>query len=114
MFNLSFDMAEIADGEGKAFAFILPARPDWPERLTRITLSGPEGVAIMDGGDDQEKRDVPTAALLLDAVTGKVRGILQDWPSAGPLGVSAKRVLPEPGLRVVISTGLPEPADWQR
>ncbi len=106
LFTLPFGMAEIADGGGGSFAFILPVQRDWATRLNSITLSGPEGVSSLDGKDD------PSAALLLDSVTGKVRGILRDWPETGVTEASARRVLPEPGLEVVISRGVPEAADW--
>ncbi len=105
LFYLSFDMPEIADAEGKAFAFILPVQTDWTAKLQNITLTGPEGISSLDGEDD------PSAALLLDPVTGKVRGLLRDWPGAE---ASARRVLPEPGLEVIISRGVPEAADWDR
>ena len=112
MFSLSFGMAEIADGEGGVFAIIIPARAEWPNRLTRITLSGPEGVATL--GEEDELEEEPAAALLLDPATGKVRGLLRDWPEPGITAVSARRVLPEPGLEVFISSGVPAPADWRR
>ena len=45
LFSLRFGMAEIAcdEGEGGAFAFIIPTQAGWSNRLTEITLSGPEG-----------------------------------------------------------------------
>ena len=59
-------------------------------------------------------QDAPAAALLLDSVTGNVRGILRDWPEPGITGVAARRMLPEPGLEVVISSGVPDAVDWNR
>ena len=106
LFDLRFGMAEIDHSEGGSFAFVIPARPDWPGRLTRITLSGPEGVATLGDGDDR------SAALLLDPVDGRVRGILRDWPEPDATLQSARRVLPETGLEIVISRGLPASADW--
>ena len=114
LFNLSFGMSEIADSEGRSFAFILPMSSHWVNRLARITLSGPEGVATLGGDGGLNDRDAPAAALLLDSVTGNVRGILRDWPEPGITGVAARRVLPEPGLDVVISNGVPDAADWDR
>ena len=113
LFNLSFGMAEIADGEGAVFTFILPARSDWPGSLERITLSGPEGVATL-GGEDELDTERSPAALLLDPVTGRVRGILRDWlpPNVSP--ATARRVVPEPGLEIVISRGIPSYGDWAR
>ena len=108
LFNLSFGMPEIADAEGNAFAFILPVRQDWAARLNSITLAGPEGVSVLDG------EGYPSAALLLDPATGKVRGLLRDWPEPGASEASARRVLQEPGLEIVNSRGMPEAADWDR
>ena len=107
LFSLRFGMAEIADGEGGSFAFVLPVRPDWLGRLARITLSGPEGVATLGDEDDRY------TALLLDPVDGSVRGILRDWLEPDDSLQSARRVLPEPGLEVVISRGLPATTDWE-
>ena len=106
LFRLSFDMTEVIDGEGGIFVFVLPGRADWPRRLSRITLSGPEGVVTLGEEDDR------SAALLLDSATGRVGGLLRDWPEPGVPDVSARRVLPEPGLEVVISRGVPDRDDW--
>ena len=106
LFSLRFGMAEIDHSEGGLFAFIVPVRPDWPGRLERITLSGPEGVATL--GDE----DYWFAALLLDDATGRIRGILRDWPEPDNTLQSARRILPEPGLEVVISRGIPNRDDW--
>ena len=109
LFRYSFGMPEMADGEGgKSFAHILPVRSDWPDRLVRITLSGREGVTVI--GRDEER----AAALLLDRATGSVRGILRDWPMPGESTSTARRTLPEHGLDVITSTGIPGPADWMR
>ena len=109
LFTVSFGMAEVADGQGgKSFAFVLPARPDWSNRLTSITLSGPEGVAGI------ERESGQTTAMLVDRITGRVRGLLRDWPSPGESLTAARRTLPEPGLDVTISNGIPDPADWIR
>lgn len=109
LFTVSFGMGRIEDGEGgKSFAFILPVSPDWSDRLAGITLSGPEGVT----GIEQESEQ--TTALLVDRITGRIRGILRDWPSPGESLTAVRRTLPEPGLEVIISTGIPYPADWLR
>ena len=112
LFNLRFSMPDGADVEGKAFAFIIPARANWADRLYGITLSGPEGVAMLGGEDEFEEEDGPTAALLLEPGTGRVRGILRDWPEPGVTVSAARRVVPEPELEVRISRGIPEVVDW--
>lgn len=109
LFQLAFAMPEVADAEGKSFAFILPMRGDWPERLYLINLSGPEGLATLGG---EAGRNTNAAALLFDP-TGRVRGILRDWAEPGTSVLSARRVLPETGLEVIISNGVPEATDWR-
>ena len=84
--------------------------------MSRITLSGPEGVATL---GDEDELDAAPAALLLDLVTGKARGILRDWPvlddsAPGISAAAARRLAPEPGLDVVISRGVPSTEDWER
>ena len=108
LFTLNFAMGEIVHGNGGgSFAYTIPVSSDWPARLSRITLSGPEGIAEMtrDSG--------PAVGLLRDQVTGKVRGFMRDEWSGTELTVrSARRVLPEPGLNVEISSGIPASSDW--
>ena len=109
LFALRFDMRELADGEGEGgvFAYMIPARPDWSGRLSRIVLSGPEG-SVEITRDDRR-----TAALLIDTAYGNVRGVLRDWPDATTDMQTARRILPEPGLDVITSPGIPDPADWE-
>ena len=112
LFSLSFGMPEIEGARirgRRAFAFVLPVRSDWGRKLDRVTISGPEGVAELKGDGDH------ASALLIDSVTGRVRGYLKDWPAPGASGaVAARRVLPEPGLDVLISRGLPGPQPRER
>ena len=115
LFSVSFGMAEIADGDGGgAFAFIIPGRTEWARRLSRITLSGPEGVAMMGDEDGLDVGDATAVALLLDSATGMARGILRDRMEPGDSVSSARRIAPEPGLEVIISTGVPDLVDWRR
>ena len=106
LFELNFALSEIADGEGGGFAFTIPVRAGWSDRLNLITLSGPEGFVEITRDSGR------SAALLLDQSTGKVRGILRDWPKPGTAVQGARRVLPESGLDVIVSQGIPDPADW--
>ena len=106
LFDLSFDMKVFGDSEGRGFNFILPIRADWPTRLHQITLSGPEGVVTQDRDGDR------AAALLLDRFTGQVRGMLHDWIVTDDGGPPARRALPEPGLEIVTSPGVPDATDW--
>ena len=107
LFTLDFAIDEISDSDGGGvFAFAVPVRPSWSDRLSRITFSGPEGTAEVTRDGNR------TAALLLDRSTGEVRGILRDWPEEGISTASARRVVPEPGLDVIVSPGIPDPSDW--
>ena len=101
-------MKEVACGEGEAagFVFAVPLRADWSGRLDHLELSGPGGFATMTRDDGR------STALLLDRYTGELRGVLDDWPEPGSSLQAARRALPEPGLEVVVSTGIPDPADW--
>ena len=102
LFALSFGTAEVADGAGRVFAFVLPVRTDWRDRLQQIALSGPEGLTTMvrSGG--------PSAAIMLDRATGAVRGILRDWPDQGGSPVFARRVPPDGDFEVHVSRGIPD------
>ena len=109
LFSLPFGIPEYGCGaKGGAFAFILPVREEWAGRLARISLSGPEGVAILDGQDDR------SATLLLDRATGDVRGVLRDWPVAAAKRPAATLGLTEPELEVITSHGIPDAASWVR
>ncbi len=107
LFRLQFDIPDLADSNGGgAFAFTLPVGEDWSSRLSRITLSGPEGIEEISKTGDR------SSALLLDQVSGKVRGILRDWPKPSMTLLNVRRVLPEPGLEVVVSRGIPDTSSW--
>ena len=109
LFEMSFAMDEIVCGEGDVdtggFVFAVPMRGNWSAGLNRIELSGPEGYVVMN--KDGVRDGGASAALLLDENTGELRGFLHDWPAPESSLVSARRTLPEPGLKVVVSTGVP-------
>ena len=108
LFDRAFEMSETADGDGRAsFVFSLPAQPEWADELARIVLTGPKGSAALDA------RGAPAAVLLLDGVTGRVRGILRDWPESGAAQADAG-ALPGPGIEVQVSRGVPPPEAWRR
>ncbi len=121
LFDMSFSMDEIVCGEGNSetggFVFAVPLNADWQGGLGRIELTGPGGFAVMkkdggldggqDGGLNSGVESGSSAALLLDEATGEIRGFLRDWPAPGSSQVSARRTLPEPGLKVIVSTGVP-------
>ena len=102
LFTLDFDMEKIADGEGGFFAFTVPMDADWLSRLERITLDGPEGAVSID------RRTSQPGALLLDRATGRVRGILTDWIDAAQDATFNRSSLPDTGLEIVISRGVPD------
>ena len=99
LFSLPFDMAEVADGDGRsAFMFALPTRPSWERELARLVLSGPGGSVELRHGS------APPMAMVRDPRTGEVRAILRDLDALGP----------SPGAEVTVSRGLPEPGQWRR
>ncbi|MYG84233.1 MAG: hypothetical protein F4192_02985, partial [Gemmatimonadetes bacterium] len=108
LFDLRFSMEETGCGEGGSggFVFSVPVRTDWSGWLEHLELSGPEGFAVMNRDDGR------STALLLDRYTGELRGVLDDWPGPGSSLQAARRALPEPGLEVIVSTGIPDPSDW--
>ena len=106
LFSMDFTMDSMADSEGGAFSFILPVQSSWKDDLYRIELSGPEGVATV--GRNGES----AVAMLKDRFSGQVRGFLRDVPTDRKGSVSGRRILPEPGLDVLISMGVPVQSDW--
>ncbi len=112
LFSLSFDMPEIADGEGHgAFAFALPLEPSWARELASITLTGPGGAVTMDGGTDRPM------TILRNSVNGQVRAFLRHTPSealrredAADVGALAF----EQGLEALFSRGIPGGREWRR
>ena len=109
LFSISFRMAEVWDGDGGgAFTFALPVDPVWETELASLSLAGPGGaVEIAEGSE-------PPMAIMRDPRTGQVRAILTDLP-AGPLARSAADArAPEPGLEVMVSSGLPGASAWRR
>ena len=109
LFSLSFQMVEVWDGEGGgAFTFALPVQPEWATELASLSVSGPSGSVEMTQGSESPM------AILRDPDTGAVRAIFTDLPS-GPLARStAGARAPEPGLDVMVSSGLPGAEAWRR
>ncbi len=108
LFSLDFGMNEIADGAGGAFVFTLPVHAEWAYNLQDILLTGPEGSVSISDGEGRY------AALLLDGASGRLRGILRGWTDSSQLTLRSRPVLPEPGLEVMISRGLPDPDTWRQ
>ncbi|WP_420632775.1 Ig-like domain-containing protein [Candidatus Palauibacter sp.] len=104
VFSLHFDMPAASDGEpgDKGFVFALPVAAGW-EGLASISLSGPEGTVSLD------RHGANAMGLLIDDTTGAVRGFLRDVAAA-----DGAAVLPEPGLRMRVSRGVPGLEAWRR
>ena len=105
LFSLDFAMDITADIEGGAFAFTLPVDPTWKGRLAEVTLSGPEGSAVITRSGDR------AVSLLMDRATGAARGFLGE-PQILTGTFRGRRLAPESGLDVTISSGIPAPGDW--
>ena len=111
LFALSFDMWRIADGNGgSGFAFAVPVRSGWAGALASLTLDGPGGSFTLDG----ESSLVAAAAIVLDPATRQVRGMLRDPSPTGLAGAVSEALALDPGLEVLVSRGIPDPADWDR
>ena len=110
LFSQRFEMAETAAGDGRSsFALALAADLEWANALSRIVLTGPGGSVAMSAGAG------PAAALLRDPATGRVRGILRDWPGAAAgAQPDAGRALPERRLEIQVSSGIPRSDAWRR
>ena len=107
LFALRFAMPETADGDGSSsFAFALPVRPAWQGNLGSITLTGPDGSFTLDGDSD-----IPMA-ILRNAQTGQIRGILRDSPPAAQAAAGGQGTGTR--IEVLFSRGLPDAAAWRR
>ena len=109
LFSLTFDMAEVADGDGSSsFAFALPVRDAWAGNLARIVVTGPGGSATLDGDSN-----VPVA-ILRDPGSGGVRGILRDLPPTVATRAAAEAGLAGAAdLEVLFSRGIPGAEAWR-
>ena len=108
LFALSFDMPHVADGDGSSFfAFAVPVQAGWSGALASLTLFGPGGSFTLDG-----ESDLPTM-IVRDPATGQVQAILRDPPEAFARG-DVPALLSQPGLEMLLSRGIPDPAAWRR
>ena len=97
-FAFTFDMPETwdVDDERSGFVFAIPVT--WPDALERVSLTGGNESAILDGSTDSPM------TILRDPVTGEVRAILRR-PVA-----QAMEAVGEPNLEVLFSPGIPDGA----
>lgn len=101
LFTLSFDMPEVADGDGSSsFAFVLPVRPEWAGALASIELNGPGGSFALDGNGDH------ATVILRDPRSRQVRGVLWNGPDA--LLTRAETMAREHGFEMLFSRGIPD------
>ena len=100
LFSLSFVMPALSEEvPGSSFAFVLPVRSAWADALTAITLSGPDGTAVLDADSDRPM------VIQLDPGTGRVRAFLDGAQAANT---------PGRGPATLFSRGLPDVAAWRR
>ena len=102
LFVLDFAPGEDGYG-GKHFFFTIPIEPDWAESLERITLTGPEGLAFVDNGDERR------LSVIAEGGTGRIRAILRDWEGGLPAALRG-----EPDLDVVTTQGLSDAVRLRR
>ena len=77
LFSLSFDMDEIADGDGRGgFAFAVPLDPSRASGIASVMLSGPGGATTLDSGTNRP------SALVRDSATGQVTALMLDLPDS--------------------------------
>ena len=108
LFDLTFDMRPIADGDGSSsFAFVLPAQPVWAGDLASMTLTGPGGSAMLDGNSN-----LPIS-ILRNPRTGQVRGVLRDLPLDGSVPANGAEHQAA-GFEALFSRGIPDAAVWRR
>ena len=110
LFSFSFDIPQWPDGDGSSgFAFVLPIDEESGIRLNRITVSGPNGYFELRDGSK------PPTVIARDYRSGEVRAILTNLPDL-PLNDLTQRdfdkLLPEKGLDVMVSRGIPSREDW--
>ncbi|MDE2763297.1 MAG: hypothetical protein OXK74_11015 [Gemmatimonadota bacterium] len=101
LFSVSFDMPEVAHGEGESssFAFTLPVQAGWADALAGITLAGPGGSVTLD-------RDTDEAMTIARAGRGgPIRAFWSGWrdPSAD-----------RPEWVLLRSRGIPDREEWER
>lgn len=95
-----------AEGEEGSFVFALPVEAVWADELESITLSGSGGSATLDQSTDHPM------AILVNAGTGRVRGILRDLPHADAAAALAAPAEPD-SLDVLFSRGIPDAEAWR-
>ena len=81
---LALDFTPGEDGYGaRHFFFTVPIEPEWQDSLERIILTGPEGLAAVDRGDER------AITVVTERGTGRIRAILRDWDGVLPLALGA-------------------------
>lgn len=110
LFSVNFDMPAVPDGNGSSsFAYSLRAEPEWARVLANITLSGPEGSVMLTRESDRPM------AILLDALTGRVRGILRDGAQAASTWADTEEAISTGRrVKVLFSRGIPDSTAWER
>ncbi len=109
LFSVSFAMSEFTDTEDDhaGFSFALPVT--WPDELASMTLQGPGGSASIDRDSENP------VTILRDAVTGRIRGVLDDVPAA-TIPARVQGIAADAGgeFEVLFSRGIPEAENERR
>ena len=101
LFRLNFGLDRVDHGGG-SFLFTIPFDDRWTHSLDRIVLSGPEGIAVLDGASDAPM------ALVTDRATGRVTAILRGEDAVrGAVSSITAAVGAAPPTDILVSYGLP-------
>ncbi len=104
LFRLNFALDRVDHGGG-SFLFTIPFDDRWTHLLDRIVLSGPEGVAVLDGASEAPM------ALVTDRTTGRITAILRGEDAVQSAVTSLTLAAGSaPPTDILISCGLPRTA----
>ncbi len=107
LFSLSFDMQEVADGEGnRSFVFVVPIQSDWQRDLNVVTLQGPKGAQAVD------LDNADSMSLVRNPITQQIRGIHSIPREDAAARIRTIDEASQRGFEVLFNRGSPEAAVW--
>ncbi len=107
LFSLSFDMQEVADGEGnRSFVFVVPIQSDWQRDLNVVTLQGPKGAQAVD------LDNADSMSLVRNPITQQIRGIHSIPREDAAARIRTIDEASQRGFEVLFNRGSSEAAVW--